>query len=517
MNMEATYMNKNTLGIPFGDAFGPGQLQTEDDDRCELSIILTLIAEHEGNEEAFKDAIAAEFFQGARDPQERGRLVALGVKDVGYQLVDKEFSFTTIGSRLYDLRRNESQLYEEFARHILLNLHGRQVIEVIKDLQAGGKKTTADTIKTALERRYGISIGETTNHWSQMRGWLHEAGIINVRTHHYKINTERMMEILNLNTDELDILESLTTEQRAFLRALAIIDPSEPIKNTQVRKVAANLHGSEIPQSKIVPNILEPLADANYIEYTVRRGAPSLIEPTADFTADVLSPLLAQLSERVDVPRDALRLRFSELASALDSQSTSKQRVALTALGVRLGRHLGLEYTGRRTAHYGEEHPSTDVIMDDTELTLTRWLIHCSANPTQVTPTQIASVTTTARLINANTILFVTQSSFREDAKRTAARIMKNEPYTLLTLSDQPNPAYDKEPARLVSDITNQLETIKRTKAIPDDGPFRGRDFTRMESAESEQQTVDAFDQDFAQYRETKNEDETKDLTEFTE
>ncbi|MFB6186068.1 MAG: hypothetical protein ABEI86_04270, partial [Halobacteriaceae archaeon] len=77
-----------------------------------------------------------------------------------------------------------------------MNLHGRQVIEVIKDLEASGQTTTADDIKDALYRRYGISVGETTNHWSQMRGWLHKAGIINTGSQYYDIDTERINEIL---------------------------------------------------------------------------------------------------------------------------------------------------------------------------------------------------------------------------------------------------------------------------------------------------------------------------------
>jgi hypothetical protein len=508
-------MSGEPSGLLFGDAFGPGQLETDATDRSELAIILELIAEHEGNEEEFKEIVASRFFEDARDPDERARLVALGLKEPGYQIVDTDFTFTSLGEQLYDLRHDEDQLYEEFARHILLNLHGRQVIEVIKDLRASGQKTTADTIKEALERRYGISIGETTNHWSQMRGWLHKAGIVNTGTHHYDIDTDRIREILDLSTDELETLESLTSEQRAFLRALAAIDPDDTIENTEVREVASNIHDTQIPQSKITSNILEPLADAGYIEITTRRGAPNLVKPTAEFDAAVLEPLLQQFAERIGVPREALQLRFRELDSVLESGSPSEQRTALTALGVRLGRHLGLEYVGYRTADHGGQETTNDVIMDDAEITLTRWLIHCSASRSKVTPTEVASVTTTARLTNANTILYVARSSFREDAERMATRIMKNEPYTILMLGEQPDPAYDEAPSALIEDVTEQLDSIRRSKAIPEDGPFRGRSFSDLDEDRETQRTVNEFENRFEEYM--NDESDEKELSDFTD
>ena len=152
--------------------------------------------------------------------------------------------------------------------------------------------------------------------------------------------------------------------------------------------------------------------------------------------------------------------------------------------------------------------------MDDANLTLTRWLIHCSASRSKVTPTQIASVTTTARLTNATTILYVARSGFREDATQMAARIMQNEPYTILTLSEQPDPAYDENPAALSEALESQLHSIRRTKEIPDDGPFRGRSFGIEEDSEGSQAMIQGFEEDFERFQESESEE--RDLTDFT-
>ena len=507
-------MSGNESALPFGDAFSPAQLDTDTGEYTKLAAVLDLIGENEGEEAAFKQDVAERFFEESRDPAERARLVVLGLKGQGYRLVTDDFHFTDLGERLYELRDDDDQLYREFARHILLNLHGRQVIDIIRDLQSAGQDTTADNIKDALDRYYDIRVGETANHWSQMRRWLGEAEILNTGSPYYDIDTSRLNEILGLTTAELDALEELTDEQRAFLRAFAILNPDDPIENTEVRRLATNIHDRRIPQGKITENILQPLEAAGYLEITSQRGSPNLIEPTETFDAEILEPILKQYAERTGIPRAALRLNFTELENALDRGSSSEKQTALTALGVRIGRQLGLEYVGRRTDDSGTSEATTDVIMDDANLTLTRWLIHCSDSNSKVTPTQIASVTTTARITNANTILYVARSGFREDAAQMAARIMQNEPYTILTLSEQPDPAFDDNPAALNEALESQLHSIRRTKEIPDNGPFRGRSFGIEEDSDASQSMIQGFENDFDRFQESDS--ESRDLTDFT-
>ena len=163
-------MAENESDLPFGDAFSPAQLDTEIGEYTKLAAVLELVGEHEGEEAEFKSVVAERFFEGSRNPEERARLVVLGLKNQGYPLVTDDFCFTDLGEQLYELRDDEGHLYREFARHILLNLHGRQVVDIIRDLQSAGQDTTADEIKDALGRYYDIRIGETSNHWSQMRG-----------------------------------------------------------------------------------------------------------------------------------------------------------------------------------------------------------------------------------------------------------------------------------------------------------------------------------------------------------
>jgi hypothetical protein len=83
-----------------------------------------------------------------------------------------------------------------------------------------------------------------------------------------------------------------------------------------------------------------------------------------------------------------------------------------------------------------------------------------------------------------------------------------------LTLNEQPDPAYDENPAALSEALEGQLHSIRRTKEIPDDGPFRGRSFGIEEDTGAAQSIVQRFEDDFERFQES--ESEKRDLTDFT-
>ena len=95
-----------------------------------------------------------------------------------------------------------------------------------------------------------------------------------------------------------------------------------------------------------------------------------------------------------------------------------------------------------------------------------------------------------------------------------AARIMQNEPYTILTLSEQPDPAFDDNPAALNEALESQLHSIRRTKEIPDNGPFRGRSFGIEEDSDASPSMIQGFETDFDRFQESDS--ESRDLTDFT-
>ena len=63
-------MTDASIDLPFGDAFGPGQLAVGTDDD-ELVVILDLITANLGEPKQFDQAIAGRFFDDSPDPVTR--------------------------------------------------------------------------------------------------------------------------------------------------------------------------------------------------------------------------------------------------------------------------------------------------------------------------------------------------------------------------------------------------------------------------------------------------------------
>jgi len=91
---------------------------------------------------------------------------------------------------------------------------------------------------------------------------------------------------------------------------------------------------------------------------------------------------------------------------------------------------------------------------------------------------------------------------------------MQNEPYTILTLARQPDQEYDENPAALNEALKAQIHSIRRSKEVPDDGPFRGRSFGIEEGDETAQSMVQGFEDDFKRFQESHS--KSRDLTDFT-
>lgn len=337
-------MARQDTHLPFGDAFSPAQLDTEDD-LSTLSILLDLVAHYRGQSSEFDREIAERFFPDSNDSLTRAKNVRLGMGPAGYDLVDEQFEFTETGQELYEISDDPEVLHNRFARHILLELDGLRVFELIEDLRAAGRPTTNDNVKQGLRDQYDMHIDKTSNHWSQMRAWLSEANLVNTGTHRYEIEWSKVEELIGMTPDELLNLDSLTDEQRAFLHTLALLDPDGYIQNTAVRKVAEEIHGIDISQSKVSDLTLNPLEELGYIEWknpSEVTGKPNLVKTTDQFDAEILDPVLEDIADRVGMPRHVLRLSFEEVTEQLDSNSTYEKGVALETLQSNSGGFSGL-------------------------------------------------------------------------------------------------------------------------------------------------------------------------------
>jgi DNA-binding MarR family transcriptional regulator len=462
-------MARQQTDLPFGDAFSPNSLCFTDDGPCELPYVLELIHQHQGQRDRFTEIIADEFFPDSSDPMVTAKNVPLGLGPAGYRLVDDDFELTDIGCELHELRDDEEALYDRFARYILLDLHGLKVMDIINDLQMGGESTTTTNITRELKRQYDLYVKESSTHWNQMRGWLAQADLINTNTHHIHVNWEKLDEIVGIETESRLELSGLSDAQQAFMRALAAIDPKEPIRNNKVRELAEDTYNVYIDSKSITSKVLDPLKEAGFIEYeaTVKHtGKPSNVQFTEKFEAEILEPVIENISERSGVPRQVLRQSIAEIYEQMDADLNYLKGQALETLAVKIGLMLNLTFAGWQVRGTETGGAEVDVIMDEIGTGFSRWQIQCKNTQSKLRTKHVAREVGLARMLQSNVILMVSRSKIVPDARQYAKRIMGTENLTILFLADEDLEQLDDNPQHLTTALKRQTQQVHRWKQL---------------------------------------------------
>lgn len=464
-------MARQKTDLPVGDAFSPAQIDLESADLDaydiehqdeELSVLLDLAEQFEDDKDGFDEAIEDLFFPNP----DRAFTVRTGMAGNGYRIMNDDFEFNEVGEELLELRDDPEELYNRFAQHILQERHGLKGIEIVEDLEAQGKRTVNENVKDEFRKQYDFHIDETSNHWSQMRAWMSKAGFINTNTHHYKIDRSKIEELIGVDSETILELDSLDARERAFLRALALINPDGRIKNSVVKQIAEDAYGVSISQSKISNRLLNPLQEKEFIEWEHVDGKANWIEPGDRFEAEVLKPVLEDLSERSGVPRQVLRKSYSELFEDMDSDSTYDKGVALETLSVKLGRMLGLEFVAWRVRGRETGGSEVDVVMDKIGLTYNRVQIQCKNIKGNLQTKHVAREVGISRLLKTNTILMVARGGVTTDARRFANRIMNQENIAIVFLEVDDLEDLDNNPNQLHNVLRGKSRRIHNRKRI---------------------------------------------------
>lgn len=512
-------MARKDTDLPFGDAFGPAQLDVEDDEE-ELTVVLEILNENQESADKFDREIADRFFQDSSEPLVRAKNVRLGIREEsGYGIARQEngeLHFTDIGEELYELRDNPDKMYDRFAQYILRNHHGMKIIGIIEDLEAEGRTTTNNNIKKELRNQYDLHIDKTSNHWSQMRGWLSKAGLINTGSHIYDIDRTKLEQLVGVSSEEILDLDDLDPNQEAFLKALTLIDPDGKIRNSVVRKVAEKAYGVDISQSNIGRRTLDPLQDLSYIEWEHRDGKPNRVWTTDKFDDEVLKPVLDDVSERTSVPRHVLRDSFRDIEERLDSDSTFKKGVALETLTIKIGRLLGLDFVGWRVRGRKTGASEVDVIFDDVGKTFNRWQIQCKNTKKELRTKHIAREVGITRMLQTNTLLMVARGGVSQEAQRFATQVMRHENLSILFLTEEDLTELDKRSDRLFEKLEGESGRIRRLKRLESRDMIEKNEDNEIITHEEE--ALEEFQEEIEKHREESEENqEDASLYDFSE
>ena len=441
--MAASMSRKSDL--PFGSEFSPSQI--------DLADAIGLADLHGGDWRSFEHAVRAAWFDGhATTDSNRGKLAnntKLGM--IAYGIIERDASLTDFGRELLAARTDTSQLYCRLARHVLLKLHGMTLVSCIRDMEAAGESVNLTTLREALGAR-GVHFPRGGKHPSMMRLWLAKAGVfVGSR---WRVDPFRVKEILGVGVDEFEVLADLPPMQRAFLRALANTGTEEPQPANEIARLATATYGEKFPEKSLPKLVLNDLEAAGYItaeKTTGGRGAkPFLVAPTQKLIADVVDPLLEQLSQQTD-PKllRLLRRPLADILAEIDDEDRFVAGLALEALAFKIMRLLDMTYVATRLRANQTGGAEVDLIFESARLVFSRWQIQCK-NTARVSLDDVAKEVGLTHFLKSNAIVVVTTGEVGPEARRYANRIMADTNLAVVMLEGPDLALISESPARIV-------------------------------------------------------------------
>ena len=432
--------------LPFGSEFSPVQV--------DLSALLELAHEHGPNwQNGFETAVRDRYFARNRTSDYNKDKLANNTRLSmrAYDLID-DANLTETGRALYGLRHDPVALHEAFARHILKNCQGMNFVQCLLDMQVAGEKIDLTTLRRALDER-GIVVPRGGRHMSTLRLWLEKAGVFVSR---YRIDKDRLHEILNVDFEEFETLATLSPEQRAYLKALANVDGGGPHLSNDIEKLATATYGVTFNEKNLPQQVLYPLRDAGYIDLVrgtraAGRGAkPFRVTATDKLSVEVIEPLLTQLEQQTQADlRPLLRKPLRDIREDLQSDNRHIRGLALEALAFKLMRLVDLTYVATRLRGAATGGAEVDVIFESARLVFSRWQIQCK-NTTRVSLDDVAKEVGLTHLLKSNAVVMVSTGRISDDARHYANTIMAESNLCIVMMDGQDLRRVEADPTEIV-------------------------------------------------------------------
>jgi hypothetical protein len=440
--------------LPFGSEFSPSQIS--------LPRVLEMASEHGGDWKAFESAVRREYFESHETSDyNRGKLAnntKLGM--IAYGLIDRDANLTELGRSLYAIRENQQALYKELARHILLNLHGMNLVQCVLDMQAAGETVGLVQLRRWLEER-GVHFPRGGKHPSMMRLWLEKGGVFSSG---WSVNEIRLRDVLGASTEEVEILAKLTLEQRVYLKTLANMGGPGPYLSNDVEKLASATYGISFNEKNLPKQVLYPLEHAGYVTLTrgtkaLGRGAkPFMVSPTNKLVADLIAPLLEQLEKQTQSDlRSLLRKPLPEILKEMKSGDKHVRGLALEALAFKLVRLLDMTYVATRLRGIATGGAEVDVIFESSRLVFSRWQIQCK-NTNRITLDDVAREVGRAYFLNTNVIVTATPGCIDPQVRGYVEVTERVRPLRFILLDGKALDRISHNPPSLVDEILAQAQ-----------------------------------------------------------
>lgn len=411
--------------LPNMNEFSPGVL-----DDNNVRHLLAVLSPMEGDKPSMISAIANGYAKIQATPSEgqrkaRANNVLIGMSQCG--LLEKEGEdvtpqFTALAKEILALASDE-QANARFARHLLENCHGLELVDVVGVIRARGEAATLQAIREELRAR-GFVVTENEGNSAKVRQWLESTGVVDKN---WNIKDELLHALVGAESSVLASWNGLTRSQRAFLeqtRYQAAHHQGKWMPVRHIKKVSESAYGRTIfPEGRLRSEVIEPLVIGGWIETRGTgegrggdsgdiRALPQLTDLKITLPVDGVSGIPVDLRDRLSIPLD-------QIFQDLESENTGVKGLALELLALRLTRDIGLFpvcFRERSAKTHGAE---VDLVANGVHLHFSRWLLQCK-NTAKVDVHDIAKEVGMAVALKAHVIVLVTTGRFTR-AVRTFA------------------------------------------------------------------------------------------------
>ena len=448
--------------LPFGSEFSPSQI--------DLAQLLELAKQNSGNWRIFEETVREIYFDRNNTNDTNKKKLANNTKlgMIAYGLIDRDVNFTEIGDYLYSIRGDNTKLYGEFARHILLNLHGMTFVQCILDIQSAGEAVDLIKLREWLEQR-GIHFPRGGKHPSIMRLWLEQARIF---VEGWRVDEDRLHQIVGMAVDDIEALAQLSREQRTFLKTLANMGGAGPYPANDIEKLATTTYGVKFNEKNLPKDVLYPLQNAGYVQLergtkNEGRGAkPFLVRPTDKLESELVQPLLQQIEKQVGAQLVSLqRKSLTAILDELKAPDTYIRGLALEALAFKLMRLLDLSYVRTRLRGAVTGGAEVDILFESSRLVYCRWQVQCK-NTNRVALDDVAKEVGLTHVLKSNVIVIVSTGEIGPEARRYANKIMQDSNLCVVMVDRKDIQTIEQNPTTIVDVFNREAKHAMKLKEL---------------------------------------------------
>lgn len=445
------------LVFPIANDFSPG---TPANNPISLPIVLKLVKEASGRA-AQVEAIRAHYFKDAAgsQPDAGGQLtqqrqlasnVLIGMDSFGVYDEQAE-QLTPLGEELL-AATSEAEADRRLAKHILQELHGFEVLRILKSMTSSGRAVNKTSIAEELNRhgfvtKAGTPISTSSKNHLIFLSWLRKSGVLPARG--YAINEDIVELIVGASIGDANKAIELNDRQKVFAAALRRdfdVNGDRHVLVRELRAVCQATHPTVFRRTDDLRRaIINPLVEGGWITHSETggrsrgrgRGGDSGTVRATEQLAN-LEPAYLGLGSLAGIPgevRRHLNRPLDQIMVDLKSHDTGVKGLALETLAVRIIYELGLTPVAFRERGSDNDGAEVDLIAEGADTHFHRWMIQCK-NASKVHVGALAKEVGMAVIYRAHVVLLITTGVFTATVRQHARQLAETSGHQAILIDE---------------------------------------------------------------------------------